>query len=122
MHEDRLLKVLESVAHSFERIAHAMSHSGRDTAERLYRIEVMLGKVLNMEVTQMAIQQDIIDAVTAETTAIDGFVAYVRSLVASSTITAEAGQKILADMQANRAKLDPALLANVPVVPTQPGA
>jgi hypothetical protein len=87
-------------------------HPSSQDAERLCRIETLLGKVFNMEVSGMALQQDIIDAVTAETTAVDAFIVYVKSLIANNTITNEAGQKILADMAANRAKLDPAILAN----------
>lgn len=56
--------------------------------------------------------QDIIDAVTAETTAVDSVIAYIRGLVANNTITDAQAADILAHINANRDALNGAITAN----------
>ena len=66
----------------------------------------------------MALAQDLLDAVTAETTAVDGYLALSQKLIDDGTIPAEAGAKLLATINANKDKLNAAILANTPTTPT----
>lgn len=81
---------------------------------RLDRIEAALKTVVRKEAQIMALGQDIIDAVTAETTVIDSFIALVQGWIAAGTVTAAEGARILADINNNKTKLETAILANTP--------
>lgn len=81
---------------------------------RLDRIERLLVKVLKKEDKLMAFGQDILDAVTAETTAVDSFIALVDGLVKNNTISPAMAAQIVGAVNADRAKLEAAILANTP--------
>jgi hypothetical protein len=61
----------------------------------------------------MAIGQDILDAVAAETTAVDSVIEYIKGLVANNVITSAEGQKILTNLADNRTKLETAITTGV---------
>ena len=65
----------------------------------------------------MGMAQDILDAVTAETTAVDSLIAWVNGLVESNVVSSEQGAAIIAAANANRAKLEAAMTTNVPTEP-----
>jgi len=97
----------------------------RNLMRHLERIEQKLDSVLHNQQHlfhqgehQMALGQDILAAVTAETTVIDSLIALINGWVANNMITAAEGQQILGDIAANKAKLEAAITANTPVAPT----
>jgi hypothetical protein len=61
---------------------------------------------------EMALSQDILDAVNAETTVIDSFITLVQGLIDNNTIPPAAGQAILTALASNKAKVEAAILAN----------
>jgi hypothetical protein len=65
----------------------------------------------------MAIAQQILDAVTAETTKLDSFLALIQGLINDNTIPAEVGVQILEAINSNRVKLEEAIEANTTPVP-----
>jgi hypothetical protein len=65
----------------------------------------------------MALGQDILDAVTAETTIVDSYLALVQGLINDNTIPADVGVKILAAINDEKAKVAAAITANTPVPP-----
>lgn len=73
--------------------------------------------VSHQEIRIMTIAQDILDAVTAETTVVDSFITLVTGLIADNTIPAETGTAILAAINAEREKVAAAIAANTPVNP-----
>lgn len=79
--------------------------SSQEIAERLCRIERMLGRLLNMEVEQMAIGQDVLDKVTAQATTIDSIKTLLNAWVSDNTITAAQRDAINAAFAANSSKL-----------------
>jgi hypothetical protein len=84
----------------------------------LQRIERKLDTIILMEENLMALGQDILDSVTAETTAVDSFIALVQGLIANNTVSAQQGAAIIAAVNSNKSKLDAAILANtVPPTP-----
>jgi len=96
----------------------------RHLMEHLERIETKLDSLRHMlrhiywqGVQEMALGQDILDAVTAETTVLDSFIALINGLIANNTIPAGIGAQILSNIAANKAKLDEAIVANTPVAP-----
>src|SRR5438128_2674938 len=92
-------------------------HYDNSQDKQLENIERLLRAVLVKENTLMALGQDILDAVTAETTAVDSFIALVQGLVANNTIDSVTGQKIMDAVNSNKAKLDAAITANTPPAP-----
>jgi hypothetical protein len=81
---------------------------------RLDRIETWLWYVYLQERANMALGQDILDAVRAETTSVDSVIALINGLVANQTVTPEVGAAILSEINASKAKLDAAIAANTP--------
>jgi hypothetical protein len=98
-----------------------MNHfdSPRRDSERLVRIEQRLKTLTSLTILTlckensiMALGQDILDAVTAEDTKVDSFIALVTALIADSTIPADVGAAILAKVKGSEDKLDAAITAN----------
>ncbi len=83
----------------------------------LKNIEAMLKSVLFKEEAQMAIGQEILDAVTAQGTLIGSVKTLIEGLVANGTIPAEVGEAIKAKLAENSASLEAALAAGVPPTP-----
>lgn len=81
---------------------------------RLSRIEQWLWFIYLEERIIMALGQDILDAVKAETTSVDSVIALINGLVANSTISPAVGASILSEINASKAKLDAAIAANTP--------
>ena len=111
---DRILKEHE-ISHKNEaKILAALAEiaAGLSPERRLERIETLLKSVLNKESRIMAIGQDILDAVTAETTSVDSFIALIQGLIDNNTIPAAVGAQILSNINANKAKIDAAIAAN----------
>ena len=65
----------------------------------------------------MALGQDILDAVTAETTSVDSVLALLQGLIDDETITPDQGAKIIAAINGEKTKVDAALAANTPAAP-----
>jgi hypothetical protein len=86
-------------------------------SQRLENIEHLLRMVLKKEISIMALGQDILDAVTAETSSVDSFIALVQGLIDNGTVPASVGAAIMAAVNSNKAKLDAAILANTPQAP-----
>jgi hypothetical protein len=83
---------------------------------RLTNLETLLTK---QGAEQMSLEQDVLDAVTAETTAVDGMLAIVQSYAAKGVISESAAKQIISDLKANSDKVNAAIVANTPVAPTQ---
>jgi hypothetical protein len=84
---------------------------------------VLLRTILTLQVATlrkgfklMALGQDILDAVTAETSVIDSFIALVEGLIANGTVSAEQGVAILKAIGDEKAKVEAAILAHTPPV------
>lgn len=86
--------------------------------KRLDKIEEQLNRIERQETKFMALGQDILDAVAAETTAVDSVIAYIQGLVKNGTVTPEQGKAILDNLAANKAKLEKALTTAVTPPPT----
>ena len=87
----------------------------------LERIEAQLQTLITKETQQMALGQDILDKVTAQTTLIGSVKALVQGLIDNHTIPAEQGAAILAALSGNQTELaavETALLAGVTPPPT----
>ena len=67
---------------------------------------------------QMALGQEILDAVTAEGSAVDSIIALLNGLVASNVIDSTTANSILTEVAENKAKLEAAILANTGPAPT----
>lgn len=65
----------------------------------------------------MALGQDILDAVTEETTKVDSFIALVNGLLQTNVITPAQAAQIISEINKNRDKLEAAIAANTPPVP-----
>lgn len=88
-----------------------------DGAEKKLDRLLRLSEVsLVTEVVNMALSQDILDAVAAETTVIDSFIALVQGMIDNNTIPPDAGAAILSAIAANKAKVEAAIVANTPPV------
>jgi len=85
-----------------------------DRIIRSERIHTIQGESL------MALSEDILAAVAEETTVIDSFIALVQGLIDNNTIPTATGQAILSAIQANKAKVEAAILANTPPVTPSP--
>ena len=87
------------------------------TCQRIERTQTrILARLAGIEITEvdaMSLQQDILDAITAETNAVDAVVLFIQNLVANNTITSEAGQQILAALASDKDKLNAAISANL---------
>lgn len=90
-------------------------HIGSDA--KLDKIISMLSQVIDLEVNEMALGQDILDAVAAEKTSVDSFIALVKQLIANNTIPADVGANILKAISGNKQELDDAIVANTPAAP-----
>lgn len=77
-------------------------------------ITTKLDMILNKENQLMSLGQDVLDAVTAETTLIDSFITFVNGLVANNTIPPDVADAIKAKIKEGSDKLEAALAANVP--------
>jgi len=62
----------------------------------------------------MALGQEILDAVTAENTVVDSFLALVQGLIDNNTIPPDVGVKILSAINAEKDKVDTAIVTNTP--------
>lgn len=65
----------------------------------------------------MSLGQDILDAVTAENTIIDSFIALVQGMIDNNTIPSEQGAAILAAITGEKEKVAAAIVANTPAAP-----
>lgn len=71
--------------------------------------------ILNLRArVEMSLSQDILDAVSAETTAVDSFMVLVQGLIDNNTIPAAVGAEILSAINAEKTKVDAAILKNTP--------
>lgn len=68
----------------------------------------------------MALGQDILNAVTAEDTKVDSFIALVQGLIDNGTIPPAVGTAILGKIKGSEDKLDAAIAANTPPAPPAP--
>lgn len=78
-----------------------------DLAREVHRISHKENRI-------MALGQEILDAVTAETSVLDSFLALIQGLIANGTVTPEQGQAILAAIAENKAKIEKAITDNTP--------
>jgi hypothetical protein len=101
------------MAKSLSDIADALSAA----EESLYELKVLLRTLVEKGTDSMAIAQEILDAVTAETTVIDSCLKLMQGLIDEGTVTPEEGAAILAAISANKAALEAAILANTPAAP-----
>lgn len=97
---------------------------GRSIVDRLAVIEGKLDRLLagvrrveRQEAHSMAIGQDILDAVTAQTTLIDSLVALIDGWIAAGNLTPEQGEAILAQIADGKAAIEAAILAHTPQAP-----
>jgi len=70
--------------------------------------------IINEGTKQMALGQDILDAVTAEGTAVDSIIALLNGLVANNTIDQATATAIMAEISNDKAKLEAAITAHTP--------
>jgi predicted transcriptional regulator len=99
---------------------------GTAIVDVLYKIEHRLGQIVRAlrrlsrtERKAMSIGQDILDAVTAETTEVDSYLTLTTGLINNGTISAPQGAAILAAIKAEKEKVQAAIIANtVPATPT----
>lgn len=108
-----------------EQIHHHYHHEGgtRETLERIERkidtLTAVVGRLLNMEVSQMGNVQALIDAVRQQTTVIGSvgtFIQQLRDQIANGATPAEI-DGLLADVQGNNSQLS-AFIENTPAVTT----
>lgn len=104
---------VQTVVTQLDRIEKALASTNRkiDRISRSQRIQTIQGE------NQMALDQDIFDAIAAQSTVVDSLIEYIRGLVASNVISQAEGEKILADIKTNNTKLEGALLEGVPPAP-----
>ena len=91
---------------ALSRIEHAIAAMHRDV--RQLKI---------MEVVSMALGQDILDAVAAETSVLDSFIALVDGLVKNNTVSQAVADQIKSAIKGNQDKLAAAIVANTPAAP-----
>ena len=77
-------------------------------------------KLIHKEDRTMALGQQILDKVTAQTTLVASVKALVEGLVAQETIPADVAAQILATLDGNTAELEAAIAAGVAPVPPTP--
>ena len=80
-------------------------------------VRVLAEAVTQGEGSIMAIGKDILAAVEEETTKVDSFIALVQGLINTNLITPAQGAQIIAEINANRDKLEAAIQANTPPGP-----
>lgn len=84
---------------------------GGTTAEQLDRIERKLDRILSKEDKIMAFQDDILAAIADEDTAVDSVIAFIK---ANPVIPDAVKTQILGQIASDKARLNAALVANVP--------
>ena len=114
------------MADAATRIADAIEqlvYRSRDQ-DTLLRIESALAalhrdvrRIKLMEVVEMALGQEILDAVAAETTVLDSFLALIDGLVKNNTVSQAVADQIKAAIKGNQDKLAAAIVANTPAAP-----
>ena len=82
-------------------------------AELVHTVALLVQRELKGD-ELMAIGQEILDAVAAETTVIDSFIALVRGLVTNNTIDSATAAKIMTAIATDRAKIEAAIVENTP--------
>ena len=97
---------------------------GRQVREALDRIERAIerlhkdiSRIQLMEVVNMALGQDILDAVAAETTVLDSFLTLIDGLVKNNTVSQAVADQIKGAIKANQTKIEAAIVANTPAAP-----
>lgn len=105
----------ERIADALEALLRKFTEAG-EVSDRLSRIEFLLGRIVKMEVQQMAFAQDVLDRITRQTTVIASIKAWIQALPAN-TVSEEQKAAILANLDANEAELNTAIPANTPVDP-----
>jgi len=106
---------------------HHFHHPDRETAERLCRIENMLGQILQREGKIMASIQDVNAAVSAQTTVEQSVVILLQNLAqqikdAQASGDPAALDQVVANINANTKALSDAVAANTPAAPPTPPA
>ena len=96
---------------------HLFIHDGSGIELKLDQAIELLKQISSKEDQHMALGQEILDAVTAENTLIDSFIALVQGLVANNTIDQPTADAIKAAISAEAAKVQAAIVANTPVAP-----
>lgn len=96
-------------------------HRGIQAIIRL-QIEVLsqLRSIKREGVSITAIGKDILDAVTQENSVIDSFLVLVQGLIDNNTISSIDGKAILDTINAQRDKVQAAIVANTPLTPPAP--
>lgn len=87
---------------------------------RLDWLTLLIVELYKKELESMALGQDILDAVAAETTTIDSFIALVQGLVSNNTISPDIAVKIFNAINAEKDKVQTAIDANTPAAPPTP--
>jgi hypothetical protein len=109
---ERIAAALEDLVYrrrdldTLTRIEHAIAALHRDVR----RIQLM-------EVVNMALGQDILDAVAAETTVLDSFLTLIDGLVKNNTVSQAVADQIKAAIASNKTKIEAAIVANTPAAP-----
>jgi hypothetical protein len=85
----------------------------------------ILSEVKNLKAERkvfMALADDLLQAVTDETTAVDSALKLLQGYIDNGTITPDQGANLIAAISAEKNKVNAALVANTPVAPTQAAA
>ena len=92
-------------------VAERLEHRLGEIDSRLKRIERLLAEVITKEMKLMAFADDILAAIADEDTAIDSVIAFIKN---NPAIPGDVQTKILNAINSDKARLQAALVANVP--------
>jgi hypothetical protein len=119
MRDDRRRSEEHDLKHFIhDEMAALAEHLDQHLDRHFRRVEEQLTFIKQKEIQQMALGQDILDKITAQTTLIAGIRTLIQGLVASGTITPEVAAAITAKLGENSSQLEAALADGVVVPPT----